>query len=236
MIILEHLFYNYNYEMLQKTIFKTGGLAMYTNITHPNAWTEIWTVKLVGSTFRSSNGCSRQAALKRAAKMQDDFESFDTDLERYEYDGSPAYHVLFDDREVGNVPADIASGLASMEDSGYTVYCDSCWVYGGPTDDEPDRHYGAELKIVVRRKQTDSERQAVLYDLAQKAKHYEAAQPVSSAPAQAAPVLDEAARCEKIRADGRKTRRSIIIVALILCLACFLFIRVIPDILYALGF
>ena len=225
---------------------------MYANKTFPNAWTEVWTVKLVGSTFKASNGCSRQAALKRAAKLQDDFESFSTELDRYKYEGSPAYHVLFDDREVGNVPADVASELAAMEDAGYTVYCDSCWIYGGPTDDEPDYHYGAELKIVARREQTDAERQAALYDLARKAKQQEQEQgqeraaasvpaeqertPISASVERSSSISDEAARCEKARADGRMARKIVILVALALCLGCFLFVRVIPEILYLLGF
>lgn len=37
-------------------------------------------------------------------------------------------------------------------------------------------------------------------------------------------------------AGPRKARKIIIVVALALCLACFLFMRVIPNVLYALGF
>ena len=41
---------------------------------------------------------------------------------------------------------------------------------------------------------------------------------------------------EAAAAGPRKARKIIIVVALALCLGCFLFVRVIPEILYLLGF
>ena len=41
---------------------------------------------------------------------------------------------------------------------------------------------------------------------------------------------------EAAAAGPRKARKIIIVVALALCLGCLLFVRVIPDIMYALGF
>ncbi len=116
--------------------------------------TEYWDFRLVGVSFRSSDGKSRQSALRRAAKKQDDFENpgfVFVDLERYEYEGAPAYHVYFDDREVGSVPAALAAEIAAMEDDGYVVSGERCEIYGGPTDYCEDRSYGARVYISLER-------------------------------------------------------------------------------------
>lgn len=150
---------------------------MYIKKSHPNPWTEIWTIHLVGSSYRASDGTSRQSALRRAAKIQNDYDTLDTvsvDLARYEYEGDPAYHVYFDDREVGNIPADIAAELAKMEDSGYSVLGESCDIFGGPTDYDPGHKYGAEFTIIVRRYPTESEKRAEVLRLAQKAAQLQA--------------------------------------------------------------
>ena len=142
---------------------------MDVNKRLPNAWTEVWDFQLAGSSFKASDGSYRQASLRRAFKKQEDLEPVLVELERYEYDGAPAYRVYFDDREVGNVPKDVAVELARMEDSGYTVFGDDCEVYGGPDDDFPDKKFGARVYVRLRRKITESERQDELSRLARKA-------------------------------------------------------------------
>ena len=133
---------------------------MYVNKCRIDDSTEYWDFRLAGVSFRSSDGKSRQAALRRAAKKQDDFENpgfVFVGLARYEYEGAPAYHVYFDNREVGSVPAALAAEIASMEDDGYVVSGERCEIYGGPTDYCEDRSYGAlarpapPLKIFLRR-------------------------------------------------------------------------------------
>ena len=106
---------------------------MYINKEHPNPWTELWDFQLVGSSFNGDTGVSRQATLRRAAKKQAEFESVIVGLERYEFDGNPAYRVFFDGREAGNVPADVALELAEMESAGYLVDGEDCDVYGLPS-------------------------------------------------------------------------------------------------------
>lgn len=142
---------------------------MDVNKRLPNAWTEVWDFQLAGSSFKASDGSCRQTSLRRAFKKQEDLEPVLVELERYEYDGAPAYRVYFDDREVGNVPKDVAVELARMEDSGYTVFGDDCEVYGGPDDDFPDKKFGARVYVRLRRKITESERQDELSRLAHKA-------------------------------------------------------------------
>lgn len=142
---------------------------MDVNKRLPNAWTEVWDFQLAGSSFKASDGSYRQTSLRRAFKKQEDLEPVLVELERYEYDGAPAYRVYFDDREVGNVPKDVAVELARMEDSGYTVFGDDCEVYGGPDDDFPDKKFGARVYVRLRRKITESERQDELSRLAHKA-------------------------------------------------------------------
>lgn len=142
---------------------------MDVNKRFPNAWTEVWDFQLAGSSFKSSDGSYRQTSLRRAFKKQEDLEPVLVELERYEYDGAPAYRVYFDDREVGNIPKDVAAELSRMEDSGYTVFGDDCEVYGGPDDDFPDKKFGARVYVRLRRKITESERQDELSRLARKA-------------------------------------------------------------------
>lgn len=142
---------------------------MDVNKRLPNAWTEVWDFQLAGSSFKSSDGSYRQTSLRRAFKKQEDLEPVLVELERYEYDGAPAYRVYFDDREVGNIPKDVAAELSRMEDSGYTVFGDDCEVYGGPDDDFPDKKFGARVYVRLRRKITESERQDELSRLARKA-------------------------------------------------------------------
>ena len=142
---------------------------MDVNKRFPNAWTEVWDFQLAGSSFKASDGSYRQTSLRRAFKKQEDLEPVLVELERYEYDGAPAYRVYFDDREVGNIPKDVAAELSRMEDSGYTVFGDDCEVYGGPDDDFPDKKFGARVYVRLRRKITESERQDELSRLARKA-------------------------------------------------------------------
>lgn len=141
-----------------------------------NAWTEVWDFQLAGSSYKAPDGSSRQSSLRRAAKKQEDLEAVVVELERYEYDGAPAYHVYFDDRDVGNVPAGVAQELARMEDDGYSVSGDDCEVYGGPEDDFPDKKYGARIYVRLRRKLTDTEKQDELSKLAKKAAQLDSAQ------------------------------------------------------------
>lgn len=139
---------------------------MYISKKQLNAWTEIWDFTLAGSSFKATDGTRRQTSLRRAAKKQNDFERFETvtvDLERYEYEGAPAYMVYFDDREVGNVPAEIAAELAKMEDAGYIISGDSCEIYGGPDEDDPDKKYGARIFVQLRRPPTSDEQRAELF-------------------------------------------------------------------------
>lgn len=142
-----------------------------------NAWTEVWDFQLAGSSYKAPDGSSRQSSLRRAAKKQDELDSVIVELERYEYEGDPAYHVYFDDRDVGNVPADVAHELAKMEADGYSVSGDDCEVYGGPEDDFPDKKYGARIYVRLRRKLTEAEKQAELSKLAQKAARLDSAKP-----------------------------------------------------------
>lgn len=141
-----------------------------------NAWTEVWDFQLAGSSYKAPDGSSRQSSLRRAAKKQEELEAVVVELERYEYDGAPAYHVYFDDRDVGNVPAGVAHELARMEDDGYSVSGDDCEVYGGPEDDFPDKKYGARIYVRLRRKLTDTEKQDELSKLAKKAAQLDSAQ------------------------------------------------------------
>ena len=217
-----------------------------------NAGVEAWNFPLAGSSFRAEDGSYRQTSLRQAFEKQEDLESILVDLERYEYDGAPAYRVYFDEREVGNVPKDVAAELARMETNGYTVFGDDCEIYGGPERDFPDKKFGARVYVRLRRKQTDAERQAALYDLARKVKQQEqtraaAAASVPPSPVQPSPVPnrrpDEFPRPSSMTQEEYdkavkvpRTVRKIVLILLAVCVAVYLLLNyVFPELLYYLG-
>lgn len=193
--------------------------------------TEYWDFRLVGVSFRSSDGKSRQAALRRAAKKQDDFENpgfVFVDLARYEYEGAPAYHVYFDDCEVGNVPAALAAEIASMEDDGYVVSGERCEIYGGPTDYCEDRNYGARVYISLERRSPKSVPDSSVVPARSDIPSAPSAQPITD-PAPQSP--SEADRCTQIREHGRLVRRRIIFAAALICAIFYIIARLFPEIL-----
>jgi len=69
---------------------------------------------VAGVTFKNEDGSSRQAILRRIEKGQ--IKDFDTDFELYNYEGSPAIHVLCDGMCVGNVPKKYISSVEQIWD------------------------------------------------------------------------------------------------------------------------
>lgn len=104
--------------------------------------------KLAGVTFQG-----RQRWLKKMAKLQDEFEYVQCELEPYEWKGDPACRVLayFDDQEepadIGNIPAAAAANVCSLIDRVTQVDVE---VYGGPEYEGDDKSYGAEVTITIK--------------------------------------------------------------------------------------
>lgn len=80
--------------------------------------------KVAGVTFRNSDGTSRQKILADA--MDDGVVEF----EYHSYKGAPAYAVLYNGDQIGNLPADLARDLYDLDDT-YTFVGKISAITGG---------------------------------------------------------------------------------------------------------
>lgn len=107
-------------------------------------------VKVVGVSFDNDDGSSRQEILRDLKGGQFLLPT----LQRFEYDGNPAYRVLCNDMQIGNIPADLAAELAEQEDAGYVLMATAIEIYGGPDEEIPDRYYGAAVHLLIAPERT----------------------------------------------------------------------------------
>ena len=70
--------------------------------------------RIAGVTFDNDDRSSRQKILK-AIYDDPDSDLGRASLQKYEYNGEPAYHVLFEGRCVGNIPADTVEEVEAIE-------------------------------------------------------------------------------------------------------------------------
>ena len=134
------------------TTNRTTAAAGTGEVRHAHASIEVsgrtLSYRLAGVTFQG-----RQRWLKKMAKLQDEFEYVQCELEPYEWKGDPACRVLayFDDREepvdIGNIPAAAAANVCSLLDRVTSVDVE---VYGGPEYEGDDKNYGAEVTITLK--------------------------------------------------------------------------------------
>lgn len=93
--------------------------------------------KVAGVTFRNEDGTSRQKILADA--LPDDSVEF----EYHTYKGAPAYAVLYNGDQIGNLPADLARDLYDLDDS-YTFVGKISAITGGG-----DLSYGCNLLLTL---------------------------------------------------------------------------------------
>lgn len=109
---------------------------------------EAWEIKVVGVTFENEDGVPRQRILKRlATKYEDSDQTLEFDLEKFEYEGKPAYRVISERGDIGTLPQEAADQLDEKEKAGYRYFVFYSAVYGGPEEDDPDKKYGARVDI-----------------------------------------------------------------------------------------
>lgn len=102
-------------------------------------------IKVVGVTFDNSDGTSRQRILGVLSSEP----WLHGALQRYVYDGGPAYRVICNGMQIGNVPSALAFELAEAEDDGCEITVKDVSVYGGPDESFPDKSYGAAIHISI---------------------------------------------------------------------------------------
>ena len=90
-------------------------------------------VSVVGVTFLNDDGTDRQALLQEITEEHgEDLFLAEIDLQEFEYNGAPAYHVVIDDKIVGCLSADLAASLKKIEqEQGYTFWAENGTIVGG---------------------------------------------------------------------------------------------------------
>lgn len=119
---------------------------------------ETWRTKITGVTFENEDGVPRQRLLKRLAEKYGSYHDFEFELEKFEYEGKPAYRVLSERGDIGTLPQEVADALDHKEKSGCVYIVTESVIYGGPDEEDPDKKYGARIELSVynpdRRKAT----------------------------------------------------------------------------------
>lgn len=112
---------------------------------------EFLRIKLAGVTFKNDNKKSRQSIL-RAIKFRDgEFaEGINLELMPYEWEGQPAYGVLANGQQIGNIPKD----MVPIVEENYSRILDFSHieVYGGGRDENMNvKSYGCEITLRLKK-------------------------------------------------------------------------------------
>ncbi len=99
---------------------------------------EFYRVKTVGVTFNNDDGTSRQDLIRKMYYHEPPFENKEAELalERYEYRGKPAYKVLVNDCQIGNLSKADAEYVDANMDR-FVTLCGADIVGG----DKPKDHF-----------------------------------------------------------------------------------------------
>lgn len=108
---------------------------------------ELRRFNVVGVTFKNKDGEDRQSIIER---LQVGAE-YNVRLERYLYEGEPAYYVVINEKIVGNVPKRLAAEFAAKEDQDCWLLITKAGVHGGgpQIDDDGDYDIGNDKSFGV---------------------------------------------------------------------------------------
>lgn len=110
----------------------------------------VWTTKVVGVTFENEDGIERQKIIRKLAKKYDsDLEIIPLDIGRYEHEGKPAYLIISEFGDIGNLSQEAANEIAQKEKEGYFIDLTDAVIYGGPDEDMPSRKYGVKVEFML---------------------------------------------------------------------------------------
>ena len=111
---------------------------------------ETWTDRVVGVTFENEDGSDRQSILDDLYMYNNgDFELWVPEIEYFQFEGKHAYRVISEYGVIGNLAQETANQLAKLDNAGYIITVQGGVVFGGPTDDEPDRKYGCRIDLGI---------------------------------------------------------------------------------------
>lgn len=99
---------------------------------------EFYRVKTVGVTFKNDDGTSRQELIRKMYYKDPPFDGkeFPLELDPYEYQGAPAFRVLFNGYQIGNLSKEDAQYFNDNMDR-YVTLC-GAKIVGGDTPTEDD--------------------------------------------------------------------------------------------------
>lgn len=111
---------------------------------------ELRRFNVVGVTFKNKDGEDRQSIIER---LQVGAE-YNVRLERYLYEGKPAYYVVINEKVVGNVPKSLAAQFSAKEDQDCWLLITNAGVHGGgPMDDDDEfpeeKSYGVHVTVKI---------------------------------------------------------------------------------------
>lgn len=111
---------------------------------------ELRRFNVVGVTFKNKDGEDRQSIIER---LQVGAE-YNVRLERYLYEGEPAYYVVINEKVVGNVPKSLAAQFSAKEDQDCWLLITNAGVHGGgPMDDDDEfpeeKSYGVHVTVKI---------------------------------------------------------------------------------------
>ena len=170
---------------------------------HVNSYgSELWDFNVAGVSYPNDDGTERQEIISQMiGRSNCTFR-----LERYVYQGIPAYHVIADGQTIGNVPKNIASEFAAKDDTGYWLAVISAGVHGGPNDDYDDdddgepHYYGVHMTVKLISPTEQKIKQITVDD--DGFAHEYATEDIQSAPQESPPVQQTQAPPQNQRKGG----------------------------------
>ena len=189
---------------------------------------ELRRFNVVGVTFKNKDGEDRQSIIER---LQVGAE-YNVRLERYLYEGEPAYYVVINEKIVGNVPKRLAAEFAAKEDQDCWLLITKAGVHGGgpQIDDDGDYDIGNDKSFGVHvtvKIVSPAEREARHMWVDDEGNLYQDPEVETSAP----PKRSTAQSARQTAVDAgrayvdkhRKIRRNILLAALVVCAVFYAF-------------
>lgn len=182
---------------------------------------ELWSFNVAGVTFRNKDGEERQEIIERLHVGCE----YNVRIERYTYNGEPAYYVYINSKVVGNVPRNVAAAFAAKEDDDFWVLPVKAGIHGGSAyedEDYEDRSYGVHMTVKLA---SPAEREARHMWVDDEGNLYQDPEVETTAP----PKQSTAQSAKQAVADTERTyvekhrivRRNVLLTALVVCVVFY---------------
>jgi len=107
-------------------------------------------IRVAGVTFKTGRK-SRQAMLRKIKNEEDEYADYlEFGIEEHEYEGKPAFAVLVNDEQIGNLPANMVQWF--IDNSERVVAIDGIEIVGGGENLDGEKlNYGARITLKLRK-------------------------------------------------------------------------------------